>query len=127
EQAAGEPPERLQRALAPLRRPLKRAAGLGGLTLADYASACEALRAVAEHRLREAFAREALRRRLEAPLFILHTLEARHPPGGEGRPTRRELDQLQRAFRGAQAADDKRTAHRLGTLLKRLVPAAGDA
>ena len=127
EQAAGEPPERLQRALAPLRRPLKRAAGLGELTLADYASACEALRAVAEHRLREAFAREALRRRLEAPLFILHALEARHPPEGEGRPTRRELDQLQRAFRSAQAADDKRTAHRLGTLLKRLVPAAGDA
>lgn len=124
EQAADAPAEQLERALAPFRRPLKRAARLKGLALADYATACEALRAVGEPGLREAFARAALRHRPEEPPFILHALEARHPPGRGRRATSREIDQLQRAFRRAQAMDDKRTAHRLGALIKRLVPAS---
>ncbi|MFP4146487.1 MAG: hypothetical protein ACLFSI_02100 [Halorhodospira sp.] len=123
--ADDEPDERLGRALTPLRRGLKRMIRLRTLGVEDYAAICEALRAVHEHPLREAFAREASRHRLEDPRFIFHALEARHAPGSGRRPSSRELDQLQRAFRRARAMDDKRTAHRLGALIKRLVPEPG--
>ncbi|WP_144446057.1 hypothetical protein [Halorhodospira halophila] len=111
-----------ERALAPFAPTLRRAVRIKTLSLDDYAAVCEALRAVGQDELRDRFAREALRHRLEDPLFTVHSLEARYRQDGGGRPTSRELDQLRRAFRQARRDDDKRTAHRAGELIKRLVP-----
>lgn len=112
----------LDRALGPFAPALRRAVRIRTLDLDDYAAVCEALRAAGQEELRGHFAREALRHRLEDPLFTVHNLEARYANEEAGRPTSRELDQLRRAFRQARRSDDKRTAHRAGVLIKRLIP-----
>ncbi len=128
QELAQEAPEALDRALECYAPALRRAHRIRTLGLEDFATVCEALRAAGQDELRGRFAREALRHRLEDPLFLVHSLEARYRRGQNGQPSSRELDQLRRAFRRARRDDDKRTAHRAGVLIKQWMPdpATGD-
>ena len=125
EAAAHAPAGARRRALEPFRRAFRRSLRDSRLGLGDYEHLCEALRTAGEDELRLACAREAQRLSLEAPFAIGHALEARYPPGAERRPTRRELDQLERAYRRARGSGETRTTYRLANLIRRLFPAPG--
>lgn len=101
-----------------LEKPLK-AGSRYDLSLQEAELACETLRRAALHGARLEFARAALGRWREEPVFELHAFEARHK-GRTWSASDEEFARLERALDRAQDAGDMRTSHRLEELLDRL-------
>lgn len=109
-------------AVQPFRSALKKAAGLP-LDRADFETLCETLRLAGEHRLSADYARAALKRWHEDPLFELFLCQAKwDDPYGQP-VSHADIERLEDAYERAKAEGDTRTAMRIDGLLLQLIPA----
>ena len=109
-------------AVQPFRAALKKAASLP-LDRADYETLCETLRTACEFGLCAVFAKAALKRWRNDPLFELFAFQARlDDPRGRS-ITHVDIDRLEDALDRAEEQGDTRTAMRIRDLLLRLMPA----
>jgi Flp pilus assembly protein TadD len=107
----GEDTTRAVQALENLAEPLKR--GVGHVyKQAEMELICEVLHRTRQFKLLQAYAKQALKRWRNLPVFVYHALYAR----GKGNHfilSDNEIDRLNRAIDEAREAGDVRTAHRI--------------
>ena len=116
---------RLARVAQPFHGALRQAARLP-LEAPDYETVCETLRLAGLAELRLEFAKAALRRWPNRPLFVLHRYEAQTNLPAPGSRFLHDLRPLEDALTQARAEGDQRTTHRLLELLKEQSPFSFD-
>ena len=116
---------RLARVAQPFHGALRQAARLP-LEAPDYETVCETLRLAGLAELRLEFAKAALRRWPNRPLFVLHRYEAQTTLPAPGSRFLHDLRPLENALTQARAEGDQRTTHRLLELLKEQSPFSFD-
>lgn len=105
----------LMAAIETLEPPLKQAVKLR-FSQSEMELVCEMLRRLQQHELRKSYARAALKRWADAPVFIFHRVDAEHDSWVMALSDE-EVRQLEAAFERAREEGDQRTAHRIGELL----------
>jgi tetratricopeptide (TPR) repeat protein len=107
----GEDAKRAVRALEILTEPLKRGVG-HAYKQAEMELICEVLHRTRQFKLLQAYAKQALKRWRNLPVFVYHALYARGS-GDHFVLSDSDIDRLHRAIDQAQEAGDVRTAHRI--------------
>lgn len=113
-ESADEDEGNLAEALACLDGPLKRAAKLE-FSLTEMERLCETWLRLDQQDLRTRYARAALKRWHDTPVFVFHQLDAKQDMFILLSPAERR--RLEAAYEGARADGDMRTVHRIAELL----------
>jgi tetratricopeptide (TPR) repeat protein len=119
----GEDATRAVRALEILAEPLKRGVG-HAYKQAEMELICEVLHRTRQFKLLQAYAKQALKRWRNLPVFVYHALYARGS-GDHFVLSDSDIDRLHRAIDHAREAGDVRTAHRIIEWLEPPFPISG--
>jgi hypothetical protein len=111
--------EKIPREILDFFAPALKAGSRLELTVQESESACETLRRCALHAARLAYARAALKRWPESPMFELHAFESKYE-GRYSRASHRDIERLEDALARARASGDMRTAHRIQEVMHEL-------
>lgn len=113
---------RAAQVLASLAKPLKRAVG-EAYTRSEMERVCEALHRTHQFTALQAYAKRALKRWRECPVFVYHLLYASHE-GESYMLSFKEMDRLHQAIERAHEDGDARTAHRIADWVHPSLPTA---